>query len=83
MRQVGGSLGIAILGAIVGSGTSTSLRLGNPAEIAYLHGFHNALRVAALLAFAGAIVALAAIRKMPEHPEPPATEPAPSADAAA
>jgi MFS family permease len=79
MRQVGGSLGIAILA----SGTSTSLPPGNPPEIAYLHGFHNALKVAALLALAGAIVALAAIRKMPQHAEEPAAEPEPSAGAAA
>jgi EmrB/QacA subfamily drug resistance transporter len=83
MRQVGGSLGIAILGAVVASGTSKSLRLGNPPEIAYLHGFHTALKVAALLALAGAIVALAAIRKMPQHAEEPAAEPEPSAGAAA
>jgi predicted MFS family arabinose efflux permease len=63
-RQVGGSLGIAVMGAIVaasaGAGTVRTPE-------AYLTGFHNALRVAAVLAFAGAIVATAAIRKLPHH----------------
>jgi predicted MFS family arabinose efflux permease len=59
-RQVGGSLGIAVMGAIVASGAA-----GLHTPEAFLNGFHDALRVAALLAFAGAIVATAAIRKLP------------------
>jgi EmrB/QacA subfamily drug resistance transporter len=55
-RQVGGSLGIAVMGSIVASASS------------YLTGFHDALRVGALLCLAGAIVAVAAIRKI-EHPQ--------------
>jgi EmrB/QacA subfamily drug resistance transporter len=62
MRQVGGSLGIAVMGAIVASTTATSLRAGDTARIAFLHGFHDALRVGAAIAFAGAIVATLAIR---------------------
>ena len=46
-RQVGGSLGIAVMGSIVASAGS------------YLTGFHDALRVGALLCLAGAIVAVA------------------------
>ena len=45
-RQVGGSLGIAVMGSIVASSSS------------YLTGFHDALRVGALLCLAGAIVAV-------------------------
>jgi EmrB/QacA subfamily drug resistance transporter len=57
-RQVGGSLGIAVMGSIVaGAGT-------------YLTGFHDALRVGALLCLLGAGVAVTAIRKI-EHPHEP------------
>src|SRR5882724_7164907 len=56
-RQVGGSLGIAVMGAIVASSSS------------YLTGFHDALRVGAILCLAGAAVAVLAIRKI-EHPRP-------------
>ena len=49
-RQVGGSLGIAVMGAIVAAGC----RVARTRPSAFLHGFHDALRVAALLAFAGA-----------------------------
>jgi EmrB/QacA subfamily drug resistance transporter len=62
-RQVGGSLGIAVMGAIVASAAN-----GVRTPEAFLTGFHDALRVAAGLAFAGAIVATAAIRKV-EHPQ--------------
>jgi EmrB/QacA subfamily drug resistance transporter len=54
-RQVGGSLGIAVMGAIVASGTD------------FLTGFHDALRVGALLCLVGAAVAVLAVRKI-EHP---------------
>jgi EmrB/QacA subfamily drug resistance transporter len=54
-RQVGGSLGIAVMGAIVAANAS------------YLGGFHDALRVGALLLVAGAVVAVVAVRKI-EHP---------------
>jgi len=65
-RQVGGSLGIAVMGAIVASGVSTSLHAGDTQRLAFLHGFHDALRVSSILALAGAAVATAAIRKI-EH----------------
>jgi hypothetical protein len=54
MRQVGGSLGIAVMAR--SSRPARSLHLGNPPEIAYLHGFDDALKVAALPDLAGAIV---------------------------
>ena len=54
-RQVGGSLGIAVMGAIVSSSST------------YLAGFHDALRVGSLLCLAGAAVAVLAVRKI-EHP---------------
>jgi EmrB/QacA subfamily drug resistance transporter len=63
MRQVGGSLGIAIMGAIVASGLSSGLKAGEAQPVAFTHGFHNALQVASLIALAGAAVALATVRK--------------------
>jgi EmrB/QacA subfamily drug resistance transporter len=63
-RQVGGSLGIAVMGAIVAAGAGAA---HTPA--AFLSGFHDALRVASLLALSGAIVATAAIRKVEHHHE--------------
>ncbi len=60
-RQVGGSLGIAVMGAIVASKTD------------YLTGFHDALRVGSLLCLVGAVVAVTAIRKI-EHPHEPARD---------
>jgi len=59
-RQVGGSLGIAVMGAIVAGSAN------------YLTGFHDALRVGAVLCLAGAAVAVLAIRKI-EHKQPAAT----------
>ena len=56
-RQVGGSLGIAVMGAIVAGAPD------------YLTGFHDALRVGSGLCLAGAAVAVLAIRKI-EQPRP-------------
>jgi DHA2 family methylenomycin A resistance protein-like MFS transporter len=65
-RQVGGSLGIAVMGAIV-AGSSN-----------YLTGFHDALRVGSLLCLVGAAVAVLAIRKIEQrqHAPDPVAEPA-------
>jgi DHA2 family methylenomycin A resistance protein-like MFS transporter len=57
MRQVGGSLGIAVMGAIVASGVSNSLEAGEPRNVAFVNGFHHALEVGAVIVIAGAIVA--------------------------
>jgi EmrB/QacA subfamily drug resistance transporter len=69
MRQVGGSLGIALMGAIVASGTSSSLDAGNPRPVAFLHGFHQSLETAALISLAGALIAVLTLRKI-QHAEP-------------
>jgi EmrB/QacA subfamily drug resistance transporter len=75
MRQVGGSLGIAIMGAVVahsvgGNGGAAA----DPAR--FITGFHHALELAAVFALAGAVVAAVTIRKI-EHPEHvPVPEPA-------
>jgi EmrB/QacA subfamily drug resistance transporter len=81
MRQVGGSLGIAVMGAIVASSVSSALASGSTPTEAFLSGFHDALRVAAVLALAGATVATVAIRKV-EHKQAPEAEPAPAIEAA-
>ena len=73
MRQVGGSLGIAVMGAIVASSVDSAIASGKAPTEAFLSGFHDALRVAALLALAGATVATVAIRKV-EHKHAPEAE---------
>ena len=47
MRQVGGSLGIAIMGAIVAAGASRSATAAGRARRRSCTGFHHALEVAA------------------------------------
>jgi EmrB/QacA subfamily drug resistance transporter len=69
MRQVGGSLGIAIMGSIVASGVSSGLASGKPRPLAFLDGFHNALDVAAVIVVVGAVVALATLRDARHRPE--------------
>jgi hypothetical protein len=69
MRQVGGSLGIAIMGAIVASYVHSPLSDPRaPAE--FVQGFQRALLVAAGIAFSAAVVAVVTLRK-PEHADEP------------
>jgi EmrB/QacA subfamily drug resistance transporter len=56
-RQVGGALGIALMGAIVAASVD-----GPPTREAFVDGFSNALVVAAIVAFAGAVVSAALVR---------------------
>jgi EmrB/QacA subfamily drug resistance transporter len=56
-RQVGGSLGIAVMGAIVAGAAG-----GRTTVDAFMDGFQRSLLVAALIAFAGAIVAFVLVR---------------------
>jgi EmrB/QacA subfamily drug resistance transporter len=67
-RQVGGSLGIAVMGAILAS----YLSAGPGTELAkqqFVDGLHSALLVSACITFAGAVVAVALVRTTPavEH----------------
>ena len=82
-RQVGGSLGIAIMGAIVAASVTVSLQGAyasrNPALIhtainQFVNGFSNALMVAAAIAFAGAVVAALLIRHEVHEEAPPTVE---------
>ena len=56
-RQVGGTLGIAVMGAIVASQAG-----GIRSPEAFMAGFDDALRVAAAIAAVGAVVAFALVR---------------------
>jgi EmrB/QacA subfamily drug resistance transporter len=56
-RQVGGSIGIAVMGAIVAHGIG-----GRAGKQPFVDGLSTALEVAALIAFAGAVVAAVLVR---------------------
>jgi hypothetical protein len=61
-RQVGGSLGIALMGAILLSYQHTGVRTQAQAAQQFVNGLHAALLVSAFIAFAAAIVAVALVR---------------------
>src|SRR5262249_24835271 len=67
MRQVGGSLGIAVMGAIVASVTSSSLAAGDPRPVAFVNGLHRGLDVAGVIALAAALIAVVTLGH-PHHP---------------
>ncbi|HEV8687396.1 MAG TPA: MFS transporter [Gaiellaceae bacterium] len=71
MRQVGGALGIALMGAIMGHVTG-----GRQTPEAFVEGFSTSLRVAGLIALAGAVVAVALVRH--ERHDVPVTAPGPA-----
>ncbi|HEY7795191.1 MAG TPA: MFS transporter [Gaiellaceae bacterium] len=76
MRQVGGSLGIAITGAIVAHVSSTSLAAGDTQPVAFVHGFQRGLEVAAAIALLGAVVAVVSMRGHRAQLQAPSEEPA-------
>ena len=65
MRQVGGSLGIAALGAILAHGVA-----GRHTPEAFVDGYSMALRVGAIVTLTGAVVAAATVRKVRHEPVP-------------
>ncbi|MFN8223017.1 MAG: MFS transporter [Gaiellales bacterium] len=65
-RQVGGSLGVALMGAIMAARATTP-----PSVAGFLDGFHAALVVAGLIAFVGAALAFVLVRHVPHHDVPP------------
>jgi EmrB/QacA subfamily drug resistance transporter len=68
MRQVGGSLGIALMGAIILA--SVSVPAADPrAPEQFIDGFRQAVLVAAAIALAGAVVAVLTVRKVRHEPE--------------
>jgi EmrB/QacA subfamily drug resistance transporter len=67
-RQVGGSLGIAIMGAVVASQVNVPrFSPGFPDQ--FVTGYHHALYTAAGIAFAGALIAVATVRKVVHREE--------------
>ena len=85
-RQVGGALGIAVMGAILASGSQSALADGaNPVD-AFMNGLHHALYVAAVIAFTGSLVAAVTIRsharRRPEAAAPVERYPRPSREPA-
>jgi EmrB/QacA subfamily drug resistance transporter len=64
-RQVGGSLGIALMGAIVGSYIRPNAR-GLAAAQNYVDGLHAGFEVGAGIMFVAAIVAIVLVRTRPE-----------------
>jgi EmrB/QacA subfamily drug resistance transporter len=64
-RQMGGSLGIALMGAIVASYVSASPRSPEGAQ-QFVNGLHAALLVSAGITFAAAGVAIALVRTSPQ-----------------
>jgi EmrB/QacA subfamily drug resistance transporter len=73
MRQVGGSLGIAIMGALVATSVSVSPLSPLYAE-QFVPGYHRALEVGAAILLAGAVIAVVTVRK-PRPAEAVAAEP--------
>ena len=69
MRQVGGSLGIAALGAILAHGIA-----GRATPEAFVDGYSMALRVGAIVTLTGAVVAAATVRKVRHEPVVAAVE---------
>ncbi len=63
-RQVGGALGIALIGAIVSSYVNHAPHTLAAAQD-YVHGLHVALAVSAAISFAAAIVAVLTVRTRP------------------
>ncbi|MGH2998980.1 MAG: MFS transporter [Gaiellaceae bacterium] len=69
MRQVGGSLGIAIMGAIVAAGISSSLAAGHPQATAFVNGYHRAVEVSAIIALTGAAIAFRTLKHARHRPQ--------------
>jgi hypothetical protein len=72
-RQVGGSVGIALMGAIVAAQAGSRVTAA-----AFVDGLHSALLVAAMITIGGAVVSAALVRNGREHHAPdPVAAPAP------
>jgi hypothetical protein len=67
-RELAGSLGIAVLGAILAARRGAALAAGATAPAAFVSGYSLALVVGAGVMVAGAVVAVAALRSRPLMP---------------
>jgi len=66
-RQIGLALGIAVMGAILTAQQNSSLREGSPPDAAFVDGLTYSMLVGAAIAFGGALIAAATIRRH-RHP---------------
>jgi MFS family permease len=73
-RQVGGALGIAVMGAILTSRQTDALAAGASRSEAFVEGFQTALLVGAVIAFVGAVTAAALVRQVSHLESAPALE---------
>jgi EmrB/QacA subfamily drug resistance transporter len=72
-RQVGGSLGIAVMGAIVAS--YVHVKPPDPrVKDEFVQGFHHAVLLGAGFALLAAVIAVTFVRKIPHHEGQPALE---------
>ena len=62
-RQVGGSIGIALMGAVVAARLSASLAQGQARPVAFVHGIQGGFYLAAAIALAGSVVGIATLRR--------------------
>ena len=63
LRQLGGGLGVAVMGAIMAAQISDLQPAGLPYQSAFVDGFRDVLLLAAVVSFAGAVTAALGIRK--------------------
>lgn len=72
-QQLGGSLGIAILGTIAATVTSNQLAIRIPTHAlsnqAFTAGYRSAFAISAGIALVGFVVAIAVIKGRPQHAE--------------
>jgi hypothetical protein len=76
-RQVGGSLGIAIMGTLIAGQVSVSL-LDPRYPAQFVDGWHRALYAGAAILAAGAVVAVVTMRTTRRAEPKPVREPAPT-----
>jgi EmrB/QacA subfamily drug resistance transporter len=72
--QLGGAIGIALIGAVVISVATSSAEAGADGVSAFVDGFERGLLVAAGIAFAGAVIAALTIGKVRRLGPPPGVE---------
>ncbi|WP_409186642.1 MFS transporter [Amycolatopsis sp. VS8301801F10] len=76
VRQIGGLLGVTVIGAVLTARQTAEAHRGAPFREAFLSGYHQALLVAAVLVAVGAVIANFALRaRLPGNdPRPFSTE---------
>ena len=73
-RQIGGSLGIAVMGAIVAAGVTSSLAAGATRPEAYTNGFHHGLELGSVIVLIGAVIAFTTLHHVGVQEEPASAE---------